>query len=125
MRSEIRTPFFVDESLGRVVEALAYLQDRRGIHWEMSPSLTPEEGQEILTAAILLKGGSIDFTWKSLNLSLDHWGPALEELMNGCPRSFLIEQDMWLDMEGVKIPIGRVLLSVGSGLKDSPGELQA
>ena len=108
MSTEIQTPFFVDESLGRVVEALAYLQDRRGIHWEMSPSLTPEEGQEILTAATLLKGESIDFTWKSLNLSLDHWGPELEELVNGCSHSFLMEQDMWLDMEGVRIPIGRV-----------------
>ena len=108
MSTEIQTPFFVDESLGRVVEALAYLQDRRGIHCEMSPSLTPEEGQEILTAATLLKGESIDFTWKSLNLSLDHWGPELEELVNGCSHSFLMEQDMWLDMEGVRIPIGRV-----------------
>ena len=71
MCTEIQTPFLVDEGLGRVVKALAFLQDRRGIYWEMPPSLTPEEGQEILTAATLLKGESIDFAWKSLNLGLD------------------------------------------------------
>ena len=106
--SEIQAPYFVDEGFGRVVEALAYLQDHVGIHWEISPSLTPEQGQEILTAATLLKGESINFTWESLNLSLENAGPGLEELVNGSPRSFLIEHDMWLDMEEVKIPIGRV-----------------
>ena len=108
MSAEIQAHYFVDESFGRVVEALAYLQDHVGIHWEISPSLTPEEGLEILTAATLLKGESIDFTWESLNLSLENVGPGLEELVNGSPRAFLIEQDMWLDMEEVMIPIGRV-----------------
>ena len=124
MSTEIQTPFFVDESLGRVVEALAYLQDRRGIYWEMSPSLTPEEGQEILTAATLLKGESIDFTWESLNLRLAHWGPELEELVNGCPRSFLMEQDMWLDMEGVRIPIGRVRTHIETARLADPETVQ-
>ena len=108
MSTEIQAPFLVDEGLGRVVEALAYLQDRRGTYWELPPSLTPEEGQEIVMAVTLLKGESVDFTWKSLNLSLDHWGPGLEDLLDGCVRSVLMEQDMWLDMEGVRIPVGRV-----------------
>lgn len=106
--TEIQTPFPVDERLARVVEALAWLQDHRSAYWEFLPSLTPGEGQEIVTAVTLLKGESIDFTWESLNLSVDHWRPALQELMNGCARSFLMEQDMWLDMEGVRIPIGCV-----------------
>ena len=49
MSTEIQTPFSVDGGLVRVIEALAYLQDRRGIYWAFLPSLTSEEGQEILT----------------------------------------------------------------------------
>ena len=108
MSAEIQMPFLVEEGLARVVEALAWLQDHRGAYWELLPSLTPEEGQEIVTAVTLLKGESIEFTWNSLNLSLDHWGPGLEELVDGHAHSFLMDQDMWLDMEGVRIPIGRV-----------------
>ena len=108
MSTKIQMPFLVDEGLARVVEALAWLQDHRGSYWELVPSLTPEEGQEIVTAVTLLKGESIDFTWNSLNLGLDHWGRALEDLVDGRAHSFLLDQDMWLDMEGVRIPIGRV-----------------
>ena len=108
MSTEIQAPFLVDEGLGRVVEALAWLQDHRGTYWEFLPSLTREEGQEIVTAVTLLKGESMEFTWESVNLGLRDWGPGLEELVDGCAHSFLMEQDMWLDMEGVRIPIGRV-----------------
>ena len=124
MCSEIRTGFFVDKHLGRVVEALAYLQDRSGIHWEMSPSLTAEDEMEIVTAATLLKGERIDFTWDSLSLGLDHWGPKLEVLLNGCPNSFLIEQDMWLDMDGVRIPIGRIRTHIESARLTDPETVQ-
>ena len=124
MSTEIQTPFSVDEGLGRVVEAFAYLQDRRSIYWEFLPSLTPEEGQEILTAATLLKGESIDFTWKSLNLTLERWGPGLEEMVDGCVRAVLIEQDMWLDMDGVKIPIGKVRTHIESARRADPRAVQ-
>ena len=108
IRSDIRTAHLVDESLGRVVEALAYLQDSRGIYWEMPPSLTRKEGREIVTAASLLKGESIELTWESINLSLNRWGPELEEMVNGRPKQFLCEQDSCLELEGVTIPIGRI-----------------
>ena len=108
IRGEVRTSFPLDERLGRVIEAFDYLQDHSGIYWEISPSLIREDGQEVVTAADLLKGKNIDFTWESLNLGLDHWGPPLEELMDGQPRAYLIEQDIWLELEGATIPIGRV-----------------
>lgn len=108
MSTEIQMPFLVDEGLGRVVEALAWLQDHRGTYWEFNPSLTLEEGQGIVMAVTLLKGETMDFTWKSLDLGLHDWGPELEDLVDGSARSFLMYQDMWLDMEGVRIPIGRV-----------------
>ena len=77
-----------------------------------------------MTAASLLKGESIDFTWKSLNLSLDHWGPGLEDLLDGCARSVLMEQDMWLDMEGVRIPIGRVRTHIENARLADPEAVQ-
>ena len=124
MSTEIQMPFLVDEGLARVVEALAWLQDHRGAYWELLPSLTLEEGQEIVTAVTLLKGEGIDFTWKSLNLGLDHWGPGLEELVDGRARSFLMEQDMWLDMEGVRIPIGRVRTHIETARLADPETVQ-
>ena len=86
LRSALRTTSLVDESLGRVVEALAYLQESSGIYCEMPPSFTREEGREIVTAATLLKGESIDSTWKSYTLSLNQWGSELEDLLNGRPQ---------------------------------------
>ena len=107
MSTEIQTPLLVDEGGVRVVEALAWLQDHIGTYWEFNPSLTREEGQGIVMAVTLLKGETMDFTWKSLDLGLRDWNPELE-LVDGSARSYLMEQDMWLDMEGVRIPIGCV-----------------
>ena len=73
VRCEIPTPFFVEESLAKVVESLAYLQNHSGIYWEMPLSLTSEAVWDIVTAADLLKGETIDFAWESINLSLNQW----------------------------------------------------
>lgn len=122
--AEIQMPFIVDEGLARVVEELAWLQDNRGAYWEFVPSLTFEEGRQIVTAVTLLKGESIEFTWKSMNLDLDRWGPALEELVDGRARAFLMEQDMWLDMEGVRVPIGRVRTHIETARLADPETVQ-
>ncbi len=106
-RIEIRKPFVVDDSLSRVVEALAYLQNRCGIHWEMSPSLTIEEGQQIVAAATMLREETIDFTWKSWTLRLDHTELALKELMDDHSRAFLSRQDVRIELEGVTVAIVR------------------
>ena len=120
---EIPTPF-EDEGLGRVVEALAYLQNRSGIHWEMSPSLTLEQGQEILKAESLLKGESVDYAWTSLTLNPNRWGPELEELVDGYARQVIIEQDSWLELEGIEIPLGRIRTHVESARLADPGVVQ-
>ena len=124
MRSEIQTPFFVDEGLDKVVEALAYLQDSSGIYWEMQPALLSEEGQEIVRAATLLKGENIDFTWRSFSLGLNRWGPELDELLNGRHQQFICEQDTWLELEGRTIPIGRIRTHVESARLADPGAVQ-
>ena len=90
----------------------------------MSPSLIGEEGQEIVTAATLLRGESIELTWKSFNLNLNRWGPELEDLLNGRPQQFICEQDSWLELEGGTIPIGRIRTHVESARLADPGAVQ-
>ena len=107
-RIEIRESFLADDSLSRIVEALAYLQKRCGIHWEMSPSLTLEEGQQILAAAAMLKEETIDFTWESWNLRLDPSEPALKELTDGSSHAFLFRKDVRIEFEGVTVAIVRI-----------------
>ena len=120
MRTGIHSPYLVDQSFGKVVQALAYLQDRSGIYWEMPSSISPDEGREILMAAALLKGESITLTWKSINLNLKQWGPGLEELLNGSLQDIIIEKDSWLELEGKTIPIGRVRTSLESARLADP-----
>ena len=120
-RSDIRTPHSIDQGLGRIVEALAFLQEHSGIYWEMPPSLTAEEEREIVEAATLLKGETVDLTWKSLNLCFDRWGPKLEELVDGRPLQFLIEHGGLLELEGVTIPMGRIRTYIESARLADPG----
>jgi hypothetical protein len=123
-RIEIRKPFSADDSFSRVVEALDYLQKRCGIHWEMSPSLTPEEGQQILAAATMLREETIDFTWKSWNLRLDHSEPALKELMDGYSRAFLSRQDVRIELEGVTVAIVRTQTHLESARLANLGDVE-
>ena len=122
--SEIISPFLVDESLSRVVGALAYLQDSSGKYWDMPPSLSNEEGREIVAAAALLNGESIDLRWKSFNVSLSRWGPELKELVEGHPRSFIFEQEISLNLQGVEIPIGRIRTYAPSARLADPGSVR-
>ncbi len=114
MCKEINTSFCLDTRFVTVVKSLAYLQDQSGIHWEIQTSSMIEEAQDIVNTATLVKGESINFTWKSFNLDLDHWGPELEELGKGGQLSFLIEQDMEFELESVRIPIGLVRTHIES-----------
>ena len=123
-RTEIRESFLADDSLSRIVEALAYLQKRCGIHWEMSPSLTPEEGQQILAAAAMLKEETIDFTWNSWNLRLDHSKPALQELMDGSTHAFLCRQDVWIELEGMTVATVRTQIYLESARLANPGAVE-
>ena len=108
MSNEVKESFCLDSRFVTVVESLAYLQEQVAIHWEIQPSSMIEEAQVIVTTATLLKGEKVDFTWKSFNLDLNHWGPKLDELVEGGQHSFLVEQDMEFELESVRIPIGRV-----------------
>ncbi len=112
--SEVDRPILEDGTLGTVVEALAYLQDRSGRYWELPSSLSSEDVQEIVTTATLMKGEPITFTWKSFSLNLDRWGPELKDLESGGTAQFILEYETSLELEGVEIPIGRIRAHIPS-----------
>ena len=124
IHSEVNEPLLADGRLGRVVEALAYLQDRSGIYWGMPSSLSNEEAQVIVTTAALMKGENIDLKWKSFNLSLDQWGPELKELESGSAQQFIFEHETSLKLEGVEIPIGRIRTHIPSARLADPESVQ-
>ena len=122
--SELHSPFLEDETLLKVVEALAYLQDRSGVYCPMPSSLTQEEAHEIVTFAALARGESVAFTWDSFNLPLTQWDPALERLVNGGTQRFKFEHETSLKLDGIEIPIGRIRTYISSARLADPEAVQ-
>ena len=112
--SEIGRPFWADGSPARLVEALAYLQEHTGVYLEMPLSLGEDDAQEIVAIAALMRGETIDLRWKAFSLSMNQWGPGLQELEDGRAQAFLFYEDISLSLQGGKIPIGRVRTHVPS-----------
>ena len=121
IHSVIRKPLLEDVSIVRVVEALAYLQEASRMYWSMPLTLSREEESQIVLAASLLKGESIEFSWNSFSFSLKGPRPEVKELLEGKSRAFLIQQDSWLELEGRKLPIGRVRTHIESARIADPG----
>ena len=119
--SEISRPFWTEGSPVRFVEALAYLQWRIGVYWDIPLSYTDEEASEILTIAALMKGEIIDFRWNALNLNLDQSFPVAKDLANGRPRPFMLENEIFLQQEGGKVRIGRMRTILESARLAEPG----
>ena len=124
IRTEVQESVLLDERLGTVIEAFVCLQDHSGIYWQISPPLDPEEGQEIVIAAALLKGESVDSTWESIDLKLESWESKVEELLDGQQHAFLIEHDTWFEIEGIRIPIGRVRTHIESARLSDPSAVR-
>ena len=112
--SAVGIAFPLHESIGQVIEALAYLQERSRQYWKMHPSSLEEDGQDILKAAALLKGETINLTWKPFNLTLDELGPGLQEFLNGHSQQVIIEHETSLKLEEAIIPLGRIRTYFGS-----------
>ena len=112
--SEISRPFWTEGSPLRLVEALADLQKHAGVYSDVPLSLSEEEAQQIVTMAALMRGETIDLTWKALNLNLGQLGPAMKDLVNGGAHAILVYEDISVELEGVKIPIGRVQTHIPS-----------
>ena len=124
IRTEVQESMLLDERVGKLIESFAYLQDYSGIYWEISPPLDPEEGQEIVAAAALLRGESVDSTWESIDIRLDIWKSKIEELIDGQQHAFLVEHDTWLEVEGLRIPIGRVRTHIETARLADPGAVR-
>ena len=112
--NEIVEPFVADDTFGAVVEALAYVQERSGRHWELPLSMSNKDAQDIVTVATLMKGETISYKWDSFSLDLGRWGPELKVLENGGAMAFLCEQEISFRVEGVEIPIGRLRTHIAS-----------
>ena len=97
IRSVIRKPLLEDVSIVRVVEALAYLQEASRMYWSMPFTLSREEESEIVLAASLLRGESIEFAWNSFSFSLKRPGSEAKELLEGKSRAFLISKTFGLN----------------------------
>ena len=67
-----------------------------------------------MAIAGLMRGETIDLRWKAFNLSMNQWGPGLQELENGIAQAFLFYEHISLSLQGRKIPIGCVRTHVPS-----------
>ena len=124
IHSEVNRPIVEDGFFGRLVEALAYLQDRSGIYCEMPSSLSHEEAQEVVNSAALMRGEIVTFNWNSFNLNLHRWGPEFNGIASGATQQFIMEHETSLRLEGVEIPIGRIRTHIPSARLADPESVQ-
>ncbi len=114
MSGSTEIDFPLHESIGHVVDALAFLQEHIGSFWEIQPSSLDENGKELVMAAALLKGEKVDILWDSLTLNLDHWGPKINDLLEGRPQQFIIDQETSLELGQATIPLGLIRTHIES-----------
>lgn len=113
---EMREPIpaaLLDAGVPRVVEALAYLQERSNVTFPMPLDLSPEDEGAILDAAALVQGESVTFTWTTFTLDLKRWVPEFDALLAGNPQFFQLERDESIQLSEGTIPIGRVRTRMG------------
>ena len=106
--SDISRAFWTEGSPARFVEALADLQEHAGVYSNVPLSISKEEAQQIVTIAALVRGETVGLTWKALNLNLGPLGPEVNQLVNGGAQAILVYEDISVELEGIKFPIGRV-----------------
>ena len=99
LSSEIESPLGGDASWFEVVEAVAYVQGCTGIYREMPVEMTEDEAKEALRFAALLKGETVDFTWKPFRLNVAQWGPEHDDLVARESSAFIFE---WGDRMGIR-----------------------
>ena len=114
--SEIESPLLVDDSTWiEVVEAVAYVQECTGIYREMPVEMTDEEAEEALRFAALLRGETVDFTWRPFVLNVAQWGPEYDDLVARESSAFIFEYEVGWKFDGTLYPIGRVRNYIPSG----------
>ena len=106
--SAIDSPLGGDESWVEVVEAVAYVQECTGIYAEMPVEMTEEEMEEALRFAALLRGETVEFTWKPFTLNVARWGPEFDDLVARESSAFVFECEIGWRFDGILYPIGRI-----------------
>ena len=114
--SEIESSLGGDASWFEVVEAVAYVQERTGIYREMPVEMTEDEAEEALRFSALLKGETVDFTWKPFRLNVAQWGPEHDDLVARESSAFIFEWEIGWEFDGTLYPIGRVRNYIASAL---------
>ena len=114
--SEIENPLGGDASWIEVVEAVAYVQERTGIYREMPVEMTEDEAKEALRFAALLKGETVDFTWKPFRLNVARWGPEHDDLVARESSAFIFEYEVGWEFDGTLYGIGRIRNYIASAL---------
>ena len=116
LSSEIESPLGGDASWFEVVEAVAYVQGCTGIYREMPVEMTEDEAEEALRFSALLKGETVDFTWKPFRLNVAQWGPEHDDLVARESSAFIFEWEIGWEFDGTLYPIGRVRNYIASAL---------
>ena len=115
--NEIEVPMLVgDSSWIEVVEAVAYVQECTRIYREMPVEMTDDEVEEALRFAALLRGETVDFTWRPFVLNVAQWGPEYDDLVGRESSAFIFECEMGWSFDGTLYPIGRVRNHIPSAL---------
>lgn len=112
--SEVSEAISEDGAALRVFEALAFIQNRGGVFWEVSPAITDADGEVILNTAALMRGETVTRKWRSFKLDLKQLGPEFDELLSGGTVQLISEQDAFLQLDGEVVPIGHMRTHIPS-----------
>ena len=78
--------------------------------------MTEDEAEEALRFSALLKGETVDFTWKPFRLNVAQWGPEHDDLVARESSAFIFEWEIGWEFDGTLYPIGRVRNYIASAL---------
>ena len=107
--SEIESPMLRGDSPWvEIVEAVAYVQECTRIYREMPLEMTEDEAEEALRFAALLRGETVDFTWRPFVLNVAQWKPEHDDLVGRESSAFIVECEIGWSFDGTLYPIGRV-----------------
>lgn len=113
-----------DERFTAVVEALAYLQNRSGVYFELPLELPERTLEVVVESANLVREGHSEFEWGTINLQLKHWVDELDPLLEGKELQVTVESEQWIDFEGGRLPIGRIRTQIESATAADPDGLR-
>ena len=85
------------------------------VYREMLVEMTEDEAKEVLRFGALLKGETVDFTWKPFRLNVVQWGPEHDDLVARESSAFIFECEIGWEFNGTLYPIGRVRNYISSG----------